>query len=110
MNAQELTKALGGRWSGSSGKACCPGHADKTPSLSISEGDSGCVLVKCHGGCEQERVIDALKARDLWPEAARSPAAGRPTTKAKPRPAPNGAQMPDWHMLFHQEPVDFWQY
>jgi hypothetical protein len=37
MNAECLTKALGGRWSGSSGEARCPAHEDKTPSLSIAE-------------------------------------------------------------------------
>ena len=110
ISAQALTKALGGRWSGSTGSARCPGHDDKTPSLSISDGENGRLLVKCHAGCEQERVIDALKARDLWPEAARSTSTTRRTTKAKPRPAPNDAQVPDFRALFKQEPVDFWDY
>ena len=34
VNAESLTKALGGRWHGSYGTARCPAHEDKTPSLS----------------------------------------------------------------------------
>jgi hypothetical protein len=48
--------------------ACCPAHEDSNPSLSIKEVD-GKVLVRCHAGCSQVAVIDALKARGLW-EAA----------------------------------------
>ncbi len=93
MNAQELTAALGGRWSGSSGSAKCPSHDDSDPSLSISEGQDGKLLVKCHGGCAQDRVIGALKARDLWPGAPRpAPVPARRPTKAKPAPAPPSNQ------------------
>ena len=84
MNARELTVALQGRWSGSSGTARCPAHDDHDPSLSVSEGQDGKVLVKCHAGCEQEHVIAALQARDLWPRATWSTSTTRRTTKAKP--------------------------
>ncbi len=43
----------------------CPGHADSTPSLSVTEKD-GKILVKDFGGCSQEALITALKERDLW--------------------------------------------
>ncbi len=95
MNARELTKELGGRWSGSSGKARCPGHDDHDPSLSVSEGQDGKLLVKCHGRCSQESVIAALKARGLWPEAARSASTTRSTTKAKPTTAPDCTPSPN---------------
>lgn len=36
----------------------CPAHADRTPSLSIRQGDRG-ILVTCHAGCE---AIDVLRA------------------------------------------------
>lgn len=45
----------------------CPGHDDSQPSLSVVERD-GHVLLKCYAGCPQDRVIDALRARGLWPE------------------------------------------
>ncbi len=45
----------------------CPAHADKNPSLHVSEiGEK--ILVNCQAGCSQEAVISALKAKDLWPE------------------------------------------
>jgi hypothetical protein len=47
----------------------CPAHADSTPSLSITE-KNGKVLVKCHGGCSQDRVIASLKEKGLWPSGA----------------------------------------
>ena len=39
---------------------------NREPSLSISDGDHGKVLVRCHAGCERERVIAALRSRGLW--------------------------------------------
>lgn len=49
--------------------ARCPAHDDHNPSLSISTGDEGRVLVHCYAGCSQDAVIDALKNRGLWPNA-----------------------------------------
>ena len=51
-----------GRW-----MARCPAHDDRTPSLSITE-RNGSVLVHCFAGCRQSEVIEALRARGLWPE------------------------------------------
>ena len=68
MNLDALAHALEARRSGSAWMACCPAHEDSNPSLSIKEVD-GKVLVRCHAGCSQVAVIDALKARGLW-EAA----------------------------------------
>ena len=39
--------------------ACCPAHDDHNPSLSVSEGEAGLILLNCFAGCEPE---DALKA------------------------------------------------
>jgi hypothetical protein len=38
----------------------CPTHEDAEPSLSVSEGDDGRALVKCHAGCQTETVVSAL--------------------------------------------------
>jgi hypothetical protein len=65
-SAAQLADALDGRASGGSWMASCPAHDDEKPSLSISEGRDGKVLVKCHAGCSQQAVIDALKARGVW--------------------------------------------
>lgn len=48
-----------------SGNVHCPGHDDQHPSLSVKEQD-GKVLVKCRVGCDQDALIDALRARGLW--------------------------------------------
>lgn len=40
--------------------ARCPAHDDKTPSLSIGEGDDGKVLLTCHAGCSFDEIRDAL--------------------------------------------------
>ena len=66
--AETIAKALGGRKAGGGWTARCPAHDDRTPSLSIRDADENKVLVRCHAGCDQERVIAALRGRGLWPE------------------------------------------
>ena len=56
--------------------ARCPAHDDRHPSLSICAAEDGRVLVRCHAGCDQERVIATLRSRGLWPE--RNPRFSRP--------------------------------
>ena len=72
MNAVTLTRALKkGHWHGRYGTALCPAHSDKTPSLSISDGNNGAPIVKCFAGCPQAAVIDALDRLGLWPDKTR---------------------------------------
>ena len=61
----QKVKKSGGSWT-----ACCPAHDDKTPSLSMSRGDDGRWLLKCHAGCSQNAVLQAanLEAHDLFPK------------------------------------------
>jgi len=68
MTAQTIAKALGGRKVGGAWMARCPTHDDREPSLSIRDADDGKVLVRCHAGCDQERVIATLRSRGLWME------------------------------------------
>ena len=70
MSAETLARALGGRKVGTNWMAKCPVHYDRTPSLSISEGGGGKVLVRCQAGCSQEDVIEALKSPGLWNDPA----------------------------------------
>ncbi|GAB4327244.1 MAG: hypothetical protein Kow0010_10740 [Dehalococcoidia bacterium] len=44
----------------------CPAHDDLTPSMSVTARD-GTLLVHCHAGCPQDAVVEALRARALWP-------------------------------------------
>ncbi len=66
MSAEAIALALGGRKAGRSWIACCPAHHDRSPSLSISAGPDGKVLVRCHAGCDQRDLILALQERGLW--------------------------------------------
>ena len=38
----------------------CPAHDDKTPSLSIKQGDDGKALLYCFAGCTFEKIVAAL--------------------------------------------------
>jgi hypothetical protein len=83
--AQEIARALEcgrsgcpcGRRAGKGRVTHCPAHDDANPSLSLSDGGNGKVLVTCHAACSQDAVIDALRARGLWPSA--------PTNGSRPR-------------------------
>ena len=103
MSAHDVTLGLDGRWSGTSGTACCPAHDDKTPSLSIGEGEGGRIIVKCHAGCSQDAVIDALQRRGLWlnhdKRNALSPCknAGARASPRSDRPEPTNTSPPTQH-------------
>jgi putative DNA primase/helicase len=58
--AETVAKALGGHKTGNGWIAPCPLHDDRTPSLSISSGKDGKVLVHCHAGCNQRDVFTAV--------------------------------------------------
>lgn len=78
-----------GRW-----YACCPAHDDKSPSLSISELDSGKILVHCFAGCSTEEVLQSvsLTFADLYPdkwEAARYRATANEGAKWQRRHLPS---------------------
>lgn len=57
-------KKVGDSWT-----ARCPAHDDQKPSLSISEGDDGKVLLTCHAGCELSAILKAicLEPASLFP-------------------------------------------
>ncbi len=62
-----------GQW-----KARCPAHDDNNPSLSVSEGENGAVLIKCFAGCDTANVVGAmgLQMTDLFPENTRKTSKG----------------------------------
>ena len=66
MSAAELTHAFGGQRVGHVWMARCPAHNNRTPSLSIGEGNDGKLLFYCHAGCGQAQVIVALQHPVLW--------------------------------------------
>lgn len=84
LNAEAIAKGLDkGVKTATGWAACCPAHNDKSPSLTIADGNSGFPVVHCHGGCTQDEVIAKLKDRGLWPEFKK--AAPAKAAKAPPR-------------------------
>lgn len=59
MTAAEFVSSLVGVRARGVGKwsARCPAHADKSPSLTIAEGDKG-MLVKCWAGCSLQAICE----------------------------------------------------
>ena len=45
---------------GRTDRADVPAHDDRKASLSVSEGDGGRILLKCHAGCEADAIAGAL--------------------------------------------------
>lgn len=66
MKAESIAKGLGGHKVGGGWMARCPAHEDRIPSLSTHDTDDGKVLVRCHAGYDQARVMEALRPRALW--------------------------------------------
>ena len=96
-----LPKLEGVRKAGSGWTARCPAHDDHTPSLSVSVGRDGRVLLKCFSGCPVESITAAmgLKMSDLFSD---DPSPPRPvhTTATKPLVLPE---------LSAGDPIDWWR-
>jgi len=86
MTAEDLMPRLEAvRKSGSGWVARCPAHDDRTPSLSIREGDDGRILLHDFGGCRLEDICTALALRltDLFPERNPDPHQWRETQRRR---------------------------
>ena len=63
-------------------QACCPAHADRSPSFGIKLNADGQIVMNCFAGCEKSEILGALGIRmqDLFPDNDewRPPANGRP--------------------------------
>lgn len=68
-------------------QSCCPAHEDRTPSLSIKDGDDGRALLCCHAGCSVESICAALTltSADLFTARDTTPARrnGKPQSARK---------------------------
>lgn len=65
LNRLEKVKGKKGRWT-----ACCPAHADRSPSLAITALDDGRILLKCFAGCSAYEIVSAvgMDIQDLFPK------------------------------------------
>lgn len=72
--ADVLAHVKGVRRSSGGHVALCPAHEDANPSLSISEGEGGRVLLNCFAGCTPEAIAKAigLELYQLSPSKAES--------------------------------------
>lgn len=70
MNINEIISIFNANKNGNGYMANCPAHDDSTPSLSISTGNNGGIVMKCHAGCPTAKVLAAknLKLADLMPD------------------------------------------
>ena len=74
-----LVGTLGGTWSGFSAMCQCPAHEDRSPSLSLRQGDTG-ILVHCFAGCDNLAVLRELQR--ITPGLGYSPPAWREQPKS----------------------------
>lgn len=71
MMADHIGTALKGRRNGSGWLVCCPcpnhgrGRGDRSPSLSVADGDDGRLLLRCFAGCDFVEVLDELRRLGL---------------------------------------------
>ena len=84
MTAETIAKALGARKAGNGWTVRYPAHDDRNPSLPVSTGKDGKVLLRCLAGCDQVHVIDALRVHGLWEHRERH-SIKRRTYKANPQ-------------------------
>lgn len=82
---QVLDRLDGVRETKSGWSARCPAHEDRNASLSISEGNEGRVLLKCHAGCDHKKIVESLGLveRDLFDADATRPAATKKAATPK---------------------------
>ncbi len=66
MSAAEIARALGGARRGAGGwHYCrCPAHDDRSPSLSLRDGERA-LIVRCWAGCDPRDVLAELRRRRL---------------------------------------------
>jgi hypothetical protein len=65
VNAADIAAALGSpRRHGNWWSCRCPGHEDRSPSLSIRDGDRA-LIVKCWSGCAARDVLAELRRRGM---------------------------------------------
>lgn len=69
----------------------CPAHDDRDPSLHVSDGADGKLLLRCFAGCDQVAIIAALRERGLWGRI--SPRGERPHYSRPMTPTPADPRM-----------------
>lgn len=81
--AELVAHALGGKRNGAGWLCPCPAHQDRTPSLSVRDGQNGRLLLTCFAGCAFDEVLAELRARGILPKRGE-----RPLPRRDSRPDP----------------------
>jgi len=73
--ANVLSRLKGVKPCGNGWQAHCPAHDDRKPSLRISEGEDGRVLLYCYAGCKTKDICRSLglELKDLFPGSTLKP-------------------------------------
>jgi hypothetical protein len=81
------------RRSGEGWAARCPAHDDSSPSLSVSVGAEGRVVLHCHAGCPPEAVVGVLglSMADLFVSSSSGDGKGKRIVATYSYPDENGA-------------------
>ena len=74
-SAADLVHRLGGVWRRGGAMCRCPGHEDRTPSLSVRVGAKS-LLFKCFAGCSAVEILHAIRRLDLTMPIARGSGRG----------------------------------
>lgn len=68
LDIEHIATSLGKLSKSSNGYvSLCPAHNDKTPSLSLSLGEDGKLLIHCFAECRFEDIIKEIRNRNLFP-------------------------------------------
>lgn len=100
-NAATIAKALRGVKNGNGFLCRCPvpshgkGRGDRSPSLSVSDGEDGRVLLHCFSGCDSRDVLAELRRRGII-DGGNASYAPRKTRPAPPPIEPNPDALALW--------------
>lgn len=68
VDIKRIAHALGKATPNGQGYTClCPAHNDRNPSLSVSRGNDGRMLLHCFAGCDFKSVLNAIQEKGLLP-------------------------------------------
>jgi len=96
MNAADIARALGdARREGRTWRCRCPLHGGR--SLTLRDGEGGCVLVTCWGGCNRLDVLAELRRRGLLDGRATGYRRPSPHTSQRDDVARTARALAIWH-------------
>jgi hypothetical protein len=88
IEAEIVAKALKGQRNGRGWLCRCPAHDDRTPSLSVTSGTDGRLLLYCHAGCTFLEVRAALEKLGVLADRPMPPGYRRAIKAHAPPPKP----------------------